>query len=90
MTGILRYCGKYSFYSDRLMGFLFESSAFQIDNVAIPNSTHPHQTASLANYQGFPLILGGYDNNKLEMLNTMENPFRWVRYEGTDYPYSNR
>ena len=45
----------------------------------------------MANYQGFPLILGGWSaangrNNKLEMLNTIENPPIWV--EGIDYPYS--
>ena len=45
--------------------------------------------ASLANYQGFPLILGGKNNNnnKLEMLDTTKSPFEWVKYEGTDYPY---
>ena len=53
----------------------------------------------MANYRGFPLILGGWaktglrdwtglGHNKLEMLNTIENSPRWVEYEGTDYPYS--
>ena len=64
-------------------------SEFQIDKIAIMDSTHNHYLATMANYQGFPLILGGGYNNKLEMLNTMENPPTWVEYEGTDYPYSN-
>ena len=71
--------------------FVFDSE-FQIDKIAILNSTHDHYLASIANYQGFPLILGGWNedrgNNKLEMLNTKENPPRWVEYEETDYPYS--
>ena len=67
--------------------FVFDSE-FQIDQIVIPGSTHDHSYATIANYQGFPLILGGWTNNKLEMLNTMENPLRWVEYKGTDYPYS--
>ena len=65
-------------------------SEFQIDGIVIPDSTHNHYLATIANYQGFPLILGDLRDNKLELLNTMENPLRWVEYEGTDYPYSNR
>ena len=68
--------------------FAFDSE-FQIDKIVIPVSTHDHIRATLANYQGYPLILGGTNNNKLEMLNTMENPPSWVLYEETDYPYSN-
>jgi len=73
--------------------FAFDSE-FQIDEIVITDSTHDHYRATIANYQGFPLILGGTNeqfigNNKLEMLNIMENPPRWVEYEGTDYPYSN-
>ena len=59
-----------------------------MDEIAIPNTRHDHDRARLANYQGFPLILGDWRNNKLEMLNTIANPPRWVEYEGTDYPYS--
>ena len=69
--------------------FAFDSE-FQIDQIAIPDSTHDHLYVTIANYQGFPLILGGRYNNKLEMLNLMENPPRWIEYDGTDYPYSNR
>ena len=67
--------------------FTFDSE-FEIDTVAIPDSTHDHYWATMANYQGFPLILGGFYSNKLEMLNTIENTPSWI--EGTDYPYANR
>ena len=69
--------------------FVF-GSEFEIDKIIIPDSTYNRYGATIANYQGFPLILGGYDNNKLEILNTNENSLRWVAYEETDYPYSNR
>ena len=62
-------------------------SAFEINE--LPDSTYDHLGASMTNYQGFPLILGGMTNNKVEMLNTRENPPRWVEYEETDYPYLN-
>ena len=68
--------------------FDFETE-FEIDGAPVPDSAYDHYRATMANYQGFPLILGG-PNNKLEMLNTMENPPRWIEYEGTDFPYSNR
>ena len=68
--------------------FIF-ADEFELNTVAIPDSTHDHWMASLANYQGFPLILGGTNNNKLEMLDTMKNPAEWIEYEGTDYPYQN-
>ena len=61
---------------------------FEIDKIAVPNSTHEHEYVTLANNKGFPMILGGWDNNKLEMLNTLENTFSWLEYEGTDYPFS--
>ena len=70
--------------------FDFETE-FEIHEVLLPESTYNHGGVSMANYQGFPLILGGGTlsfggrNNKLEMLNTMENPPRWV--EGKEYPY---
>ena len=71
--------------------FVFDNE-FEIDKIVIPDSTHGHNWATMANYQGFPLILGGginqgMGNNKLEMLNTMKNNPSWI--EGTDFPYSN-
>ena len=43
--------------------------------------------SSIANYQGFPLVLGGTNNVKLEMLDTIKSPPEWIEYEGTDYKY---
>ena len=63
-------------------------SEFQMDQIVIPDSTHYHYLTTIVNYQGFPLILGDTDDNKLELLNTMENPPRWIEYEGTVFPYS--
>ena len=71
-------------------------SEFEIDTIDVLDSIHDHYSATLANYQGFPVILGSSRgdswgilgaNNKLEILNTIENPPRWV--EGTNYPYAN-
>ena len=68
--------------------FVFDAE-FEVDRVALPDTTHDHWMSSIANYQGFPLVLGGIDNVKLEMLNTMKSPLEWVEYEGTDYPFRN-
>ena len=65
--------------------YVFQNE-FDSGNPAIPDTTHQHYVTTLANYQGFPAILGG-TNNKLEILNSMETPSSWVK--GTDYPYSN-
>ena len=62
---------------------------FDLDKISIANSTYEHFTATIANYQGFPLVLGGNKNNRLEMLDTMQNPALWVNYYGTEYPYLN-
>ena len=67
--------------------FVFDAE-FEVNKVAIPNSAYPHWLATIANYFGLPLILGGSTGkNKLEMLNTMESPPSWIELE--DYPYSN-
>ena len=66
--------------------FVFDSE-FEIDRIAISDSTHAHHPTTMAKYQGYPLILGGFEKNKLEMLNTMENNPSWI--EGPDYAYSN-
>ena len=66
--------------------FTFEEE-FDLDTVNIPNSTYSHGYTEMANYQGYPLILGDWDSDvKLEMLVTTELPFQWN--EQTDYPYS--
>ena len=70
-----------------IKNFVFDAE-FEVNKVAIPNSAHPHWLATIANYFGLPLILGGSTGkNKLEMLNTMESPPSWIECE--DYPYSN-
>ena len=69
--------------------FVFDSE-FQVDRIVIPDSTHDHWFSSIANYQGLPLVLGGTNNAKLEMLDIMKNPPEWVEYEDTDYPYLNQ
>ena len=66
--------------------FVF-ATEFDLNPVVIPDSKHNHWMSSIANYQGFPLVLGATDNVKLEMLDTMKSPPEWVEYEGTDYPY---
>ena len=66
--------------------FIFEDE-FELDEDAIPDSAHDHWMASIASYQGFPLIVGGTNNNKLEILDTTINPPKWIQFEGTDYPY---
>ena len=62
---------------------------FEDERVVIPDSTYDHWMAPIASYQGFPLIVGGTNNNKLEMLDTTKNPPEWIQYDGTDYPYQN-
>ena len=75
--------------------FVFDAE-FEVNNVDIPDSAHPHWLGRIANYLGLPLILGGQSggfssegNNKLEILNTMKTTPAWIEYEGTDYPFSN-
>ena len=87
-----RKCRSLTRRTDGALSYIIDlvfDSEFEMDQIIIPDSTHDRNGATIANYQGFPLILGGYLNNKLEMLNTMETPLEWVEYEGTDYPYSN-
>ena len=58
---------------------------FELDTIEIPDSKYDHEDAKMANYQGFPLIVGGWEHVKLEMLVTVESSFEWI--EGPDYPY---
>ena len=69
-----------------IRNFTFDGQ-FDLDTVHIPNSKYEHWRTKMANYQGHPLILGGY-NKKLEMLATTEVPIRWN--EQTDYPYADK
>ena len=68
---------------------MFEDE-FVVNTETIKDTTHDHWMAKLANYQGFPLVLGGTNNVKLEMLNTIKDSPQWVEYENTDYPYQNQ
>ena len=69
--------------------FVFDTE-FDLDPLLIPDTKHDHWMSSIANYQGFPLVLGATNNNKLEMLDAMKSPPEWVQYEETDYPYLNQ
>ena len=68
--------------------FVFDDE-FDLNAFVIPDSKHDHWKSSIANYQGFPLVLGGSNNNKLEMLDTRKSPPEWVEFVGTDYPFGN-
>ena len=58
---------------------------FELDKIDIPDSKYNHSPSKIANYQGYPLILGDEFNVKLEMLVTTELPIQWI--EQTAYPY---
>ena len=72
----------------RITDFVFDTE-FELDRVSIPGSKHDHWMSSIANYQGFPLVLGGTNNVELEMLDTRKKPLEWVQYEDTDYKFQN-
>ena len=65
--------------------FTFDGQ-FDLNTVYIPDSTYDHYFTKMANYQGYPLILGGHNNAKLEMLITTEFPIEWNKQ--IDYPYT--
>ena len=65
--------------------FSFDNE-FDLDTVNIADTNYDHDDTEMANYQGYPMILGGTNNTKLEMLVTSESPVQWN--EQTDYPYS--
>ena len=67
--------------------FSFENE-FDLDKIVIPDSKYTHSFVKMANYQGYPLILGDWNNVKLEMLVTTEFSFQWI--EQSDYPFANR
>ena len=69
--------------------FVFDTE-FDLNAVVIPDPKHDHWMSSIANYKGFPLVLGGTNNAKLEMLDTMKSPPEWIEYERSDYPYLNQ
>ena len=68
-----------------IKNFIFDDE-FEVDTVFIPNSTYEHRYAKMANYKGYPLVLGGSQNAKLEMLVTTKSSMRWTQQ--IDYPYA--
>ena len=50
------------------------------------DSRYDHSFSTIANYQGFPLVLGGLRNSKLEMFDQLENI--WI--EKAEYPYTDQ
>ena len=59
---------------------------FALDTIEIPDTKYDHEDTKIANYQGFPLILGGGRNHaKLEIMVTLEFLSEWK--ERSDYPY---
>ena len=69
-----------------IISFEFDDE-FDLDAIDIPYSEYDHYGTKMANYQGFPLIVGG-SNVKLEMLVTVGSSFEWI--EGPDYPYGGK
>ena len=67
--------------------FVFDTEFDLYSKLYIPNSKHDHWMSSIANNQGFPLVLGGTNNNMLEKLNTLRSPPEWIQFP--DYPYDN-
>ena len=63
-----------------------QNSIFEFDEVTIPKSKHDHMFTTIANYKGFPLILGSFKNKKLEMLDISNN--KWSENKHADYPNS--
>ena len=61
---------------------------FELDTIDMPYSQYGHFHTRIANYHGYPLILGAFNHVKLEMLVTTEPLIRWI--EQTDYPYANQ
>ena len=92
--GNLKKCRSLKRTNDAALSFAVNSFAinsfafydeFDLDTIEIPKSTYDHYGTKMANYQGFPLIVGDFYNVKLEMLVNVENRFEWI--EGPEYPY---
>ena len=50
------------------------------------NAHYDHSGSTMANYQGFPLVLGGLKNSKLEIFDTSQNLWEQL----ADYPYTDQ
>ena len=70
--------------------FEFETE-FLLENVD-NDSRDSHGGSTIANYQGFPIVLGGFEwmyespNRKLEIFDTVQN--RWLQKK--EYPYTDK
>ena len=70
--------------------FVFDNEFYLDKN--LPETNYDHHGSTIANYQGYPLVLGGMGNSsltahtKLEMLQPNKNA--WI--EGAAYPYAKR
>ena len=67
-----------------VIDFEFETE-FLLDE-KINNSIFAHYGSAIANYQGFPLVLGDWDHSKLEMFDIIQS--QWV--QKSDYPFASR
>ena len=50
------------------------------------NAQYDHSGSTMANYQGFPLVLGGLKHSKLEIFDTTKNVWEQL----ADYPYTDQ
>ena len=62
------------------------NNEFDLDTVDIPNSKYGHHNTKMANYKGYPMVLGSWNNVKLEMLFSTEFSLKWI--DQIDYPFS--
>ena len=69
-----KFCSVISLYFHSYDGFAFQNHA---------DSTNEHDYTTLANYDGYPLAVGGRDIRKAEVYNTTTNAWTDIQ----DYPY---
>ena len=65
---------------------LFDFEAEFLLETIESNSGEDHKDSTIANFQGFPLVLGGVTNAKLELFDTSRK--LWERR--ANYPYADR
>ena len=75
-------CSKIHQSEINIFDFESEFSFGTLEN----DSRHDHKGSTIANFQGFPLVLGGLTNSKLEMFDLLENI--WI--EKAQYPYTDQ
>ena len=60
-------------------------SEFEIGQIQ-NDAYYDHSGSTIANYQGFPLVLGGLKNSKLEIFDTSKNLWEQL----ADYPHTDQ